>query len=65
MDILKILYFEDESVEVIIVDLFFYYFNDEIIKNIIREIKRVLKSDGCLIGRVNFINDLNYGVGSG
>lgn len=65
MDISKTLYFEDESVEVIIADLSLHYFNDETTKNIIREIKRVLKSDGRLIGRVNSINDLNYGAGSG
>lgn len=65
MDISKTLSFEDESVEVIIADLSLHYFNDETTKNIIREIKRVLKSDGRLIGRVNSINDLNYGAGSG
>lgn len=65
MDISKTLPFEDESVAVMIADLSIHYFNEETTKNIIREIKRVLKSDGCLIGRVNSINDLNYGAGSG
>lgn len=65
MDISKTLPFEDESVEVIIADLSLHYFNDETTKNIITEIKRVLKSGGRLIGRVNSINDLNYGAGSG
>lgn len=65
MDISKTLPFEDESIEVIIADLSLHYFNDETTKNIVREIKRVLKSKGHLIGRFNSINDLNYGAGSG
>ena len=65
MDISKNLPFKDESIEVIIADLSLHYFNDETTKNIIKEIKRVLKSNGYLIGRVNSINDINYGAGSG
>ena len=65
MDISKILPFENESAEVIIADLSLHYFNEETTKNILKEIKRVLKSNGYLIGRVNSINDLNYGAGNG
>lgn len=65
IDISKILPFENESVEIIIADLSLHYFDDETTKSIIKEIRRVLKRDGYLIGRVNSINDLNYGAGSG
>ena len=65
MDISKTLPFEEESAEIIIADLSLHYFNDETTKNIVKEIKRVLKVKGYLIGRVNSINDLNYGAGSG
>lgn len=65
MDISKALPFENESAEIIIADLSLHYFNDETTKNIVEEIKRVLKPNGYLIGRVNSINDLNYGAGSG
>lgn len=65
MDISKTLPFEEESIGLIIADLSFHYFNDETTKNVVKEIKRVLKSNGYLIGRVNSINDFNYGVGSG
>lgn len=57
--------FEDESIGLIIADLSLHYFNDETTKNVIKEIKRVLKPNGYLIGRVNSINDSNYGAGSG
>jgi SAM-dependent methyltransferase len=65
MDISKTLPFEEESAEIIIADLSLHYFNDETTKNIVNEIKRVLTTNGYLIGRVNSINDLNYGAGKG
>lgn len=65
MDISKTFPFEDGSVEVIIADLSLHYFNGETTKNIVKEIKRVLKTNRYMIGRVNSINDLNYGAGSG
>ena len=52
--------FEDESIEVIIADLSLHYFNDETTKNIVKEIKRVLKCNGYLIARVNSVNDSNF-----
>lgn len=65
MDISKTLPFENESIYIIIADLSLHYFNDETTKNILKEIKRVLKPNGYLIGRVNSVNDFNYGAGSG
>ncbi|MCE5221531.1 MAG: methyltransferase domain-containing protein [Clostridium sp.] len=65
MDISKTLPFGNEFAEVIIADLSLHYFNGETTRNIVKEIRRVLKSNGYLIGRVNSINDLNYGAGNG
>lgn len=65
MDITKTFPFENESAEIIIADLSLHYFDDETTKSIIKEIRRVLKRNGYLIGRVNSTNDLNYGAGSG
>ena len=65
MDISKTLPFENESIGIIIADLSLHYFDDETTKNIVKEIRRVLKSNGCLIGRVNSIDDFNFGVGCG
>lgn len=65
MDISKTLPFEDKSLEVIIAELSLHYFSEETTKNIMKEIKRVLKPEGHLIARVNSINDMNYGAGSG
>lgn len=65
LDITKKLPFEDESVIIIIADLSLHYFDDKITKDIVKEIRRVLKKDGHLIGRVNSINDINYGFGTG
>lgn len=65
MDISKTLPFEDESIQIIIADLSLHYFNNETTKSIVEEIKRVLKTNGYLIGRVNSINDINYGAENG
>lgn len=65
MDISKILPFENESIGIIIADLSLHYFDDETTKNIVKEIKRIIKPNGCLIGRVNSINDFNFGAGCG
>lgn len=65
INISKTLPFEDESIEVIIADLSLHYFNDDTTKNIVKEIKRVLKYNGYLIARVNSMNDINYGARSG
>lgn len=65
MDISKTLPFEDESIGLIIADLSLHYFDCETTKNIVEEIRKVLKPNGYLLGRVNSINDFNYGAGSG
>jgi len=64
-DVSKTLPFEDESIEIIIADLSLHYFNNDTTKIIVKEIKRVLKGNGYLIARVNSVNDINYGAGSG
>ncbi|AQR96507.1 class I SAM-dependent methyltransferase [Clostridium saccharoperbutylacetonicum] len=65
MDISKTLPFDDGSTGLIIADLSLHYFDDKTTQNIIKEIRRVLKPKGCLIGRVNSINDFNFGAGCG
>lgn len=52
--------FSDNVTELIIADLSIHYFSQEITKNIIKEIKRVLKSNGYLIFRVNSTNSTEY-----
>ncbi|OOM76109.1 hypothetical protein CLPUN_28330 [Clostridium puniceum] len=49
----------------ILADLSLHYFDNRTTKNIVKEIRRVLKPEGCLIGRVNSINDFNFGAGCG
>ncbi|WP_238916821.1 class I SAM-dependent methyltransferase [Clostridium sp. YIM B02555] len=65
MDISKTLPFEDVSIGLIIADLSLHYFDDKTTKNIVNEIRRVLKPNGYLIGRVNSIKDFNFGAGCG
>lgn len=65
VDIMRTLPYEDESIQVIIADLSLHYFDNETTKSIIKEIKRVLKPNGYIIGRVNSVNDINYGAGNG
>jgi len=65
LDISKKLPFEGESLEVIIADLSLHYFNNETTKSIANELNRVLKLGGYLIGRVNSVNDVNYGAFDG
>ncbi|HCC04420.1 MAG TPA: class I SAM-dependent methyltransferase [Clostridiales bacterium] len=57
--------FDDNSFEIIIADLSLHYFREKDTKNIIFELKRVLKINGYLIVRVNSINNLNHGAGQG
>lgn len=52
--------FSDNVTELVIADLSIHYFSQEITKNIIKEIKRVLKSNGYLIFRVNSTNSTEY-----
>ena len=49
----------------VIADLSLHYFKKRKTIEIIKEIKRVLKADGYLIGRVNSIKDINYGANTG
>lgn len=65
MDLTERLPFEDDSTEVVIADLCLHYFSKYVTRYIINEIKRVLCDGGKLIFRVNSINDINYGAGSG
>lgn len=52
--------FKDNEINVIIADLCLHYFSTEKTKSILKEIKRVLKPNGYLIGRVNSVKDTNY-----
>ncbi len=65
MDISNTFPFDNDSAEIIIADLSLHYFDYETTKSIIKEIRRVLKPNGYIIGRVNSINDINYGAGNG
>lgn len=65
MDLTKEFSFENAAAEVIIADLSLHYFDDNTTKKILNEIKRVLKSGGYLIARLNTINDLNFNAGNG
>ncbi|WP_374043144.1 methyltransferase domain-containing protein [uncultured Clostridium sp.] len=65
MDLTKEFPFEDAMAEIIIADLSLHYFDDDTTKNILNEIKRVLKNGGYLIARVNTINDANFNAGNG
>ncbi len=57
--------FENSSARVIIADLSLHYFSKKETEAIIAEISRVLENNGFLLGRVNSVNDINYGAGQG
>ena len=57
--------FPDKYCDLIIADLCLHYFREKDTFKIINEIKRILKENGHLIFRLNSINDINYGAGSG
>lgn len=65
LDISLPLPFEDNAFDLIIADLSLHYFDEKTTKNIMKEIKRILKPNGNLLARVNSISDLNYGAGQG
>ncbi|MDF2634350.1 MAG: Methyltransferase type 11 [Pelosinus sp.] len=65
LDMKNPLPFESESVKIIIADLSLHYFSWVETKEIVNEIKRVLKEDGFLLLRVNSLKDTNYGAGQG
>lgn len=64
-DIAKRLPYKDECITLVIADLSLHYFNKRKTRDIIKEIKRILKPDGYIIGRVNSIKDINYGANIG
>ncbi len=65
VDISEPLPFQDESFDLVVADLSLHYFDDETIKGIMYEIKRILTFGGHLIARVNSTKDTNHGAGKG
>lgn len=65
MDLTEKFPFGDSAAEIIIADLSLHYFDYDTTKNILNEIKRVLKPEGYLIARINIINDVNFKAGNG
>lgn len=57
--------FPDNYCDLIISDLCLHYFREKDTFKIINEIRRILKDNGHLIFRLNSINDINHGAGSG
>ena len=51
---------EDNYTDIVIADLCLHYFTEEVTKEIIAEIKRILKPNGVLLFRVNSIHDDKY-----
>ena len=64
-DMLDGLPFEDNYFQLVIADLSLHYFRHDDTLRIIDDIKRVLRSNGYLIIRVNSLKDINYGAGNG
>lgn len=64
-DMTKGLPFEDNFTDIIISDLSLHYFTEQKTFEVLNEIKRVLKPDGILLFRVNFVKDVNHGAGEG
>ena len=65
IDISQTLPFENQSFDLIIADLSLHYFDEKTTKSILKEIKRILTSNGSLIARVNSTEDINHGAGQG
>ncbi len=57
--------FKDSSAHIILASLSIHYFSWDNTEKIVKEVERVLDRDGYLICRLNSINDINYGAGSG
>lgn len=49
--------FNDSSFDIVIADLCLHYFDEKQTINILEEIKRILKPNGYMIGRINSSND--------
>ena len=62
-DITKTLPFEDRTYDVIYSRIGVNYFNDNTTKELFKEIKRVLKSEGLFLFQVKSVNDKDYGTG--
>lgn len=56
---------QDGSYLVVIADLCLHYFDDKTTKNIMKEIKRILKDNGVLLARVARVDDYNFGACEG
>lgn len=65
LDMMKKFPIEDNTYSLIIADLSLHYFDNETTIHIMREIKRILKSNGILLSRVASVNDFNFGAGLG
>ena len=65
VDLQNKLPFPDNFFSVIIADLCLHYFTEKKTKEIMHEIKRILKTNGVLLARVNSTQDTNYGAGQG
>lgn len=65
LDITKPFPFSDSSYDVIIADLCIHYFCESDTFHMMKEIKRILKSNGILLARVARVDDYAYGAGEG
>jgi len=65
MNMLDGIDYSDNTFGIVIADLSLHYFSDEETKRILSEIKRTLTTEGYLLIRVNTVNDVNHGAGSG
>ena len=59
VDMRENLPFEDNKFDIVFANLSIHYFNDSDTKNLMNEIKRILKQDGLFIGSVNGIEGLD------
>jgi len=64
-DMTKVFPFTDSFTGIIIADLSLHYFSEDTTYRVLENIKRILKTEGLLIFRVNSINDINHGAGEG
>lgn len=62
IDMTEKLPFGDNEFDVVVADLSLHYFEWELTKQIVSEIKRILKNDGMLVARFN--SDKDYGFGA-
>ena len=60
LDMREKLPFEDNKFDVVFANLSIHFFSDSDTKNLMNEIKRILKKDGLFIGSVNGIQGLEF-----